>query len=327
MSPERRRKARTSEFTRGRLVVGIVLVAAVGAGAAFFIGRSRGGPDPGSIVYASPQGVYVHDLETGHDRRALRLPSGTAAAIPSPDGRWVAYSKGAGEVWLASLVSDDKPYQVAERFVIPLGWSPDGKLLTSELLGDRDLVLVDPEGDRETLASGAFPAISVPVWLDDHRVALAAADDQFVLIDTTGPSQSPPTAGTPLAASPDGAELLVAREGVLFVSKMKSDEPVGLRVIFEGNATQAAASSEGYLAISAKDKKGKSGVWIFEGGDKSQKVVSGKVSGVAWSARGAALLYERKGALYALQRPGAEPKRVSRKGVTVFPLLSFAVVP
>jgi hypothetical protein len=35
---------------------------------------------------------------------------------------------------------------------------------------------------------------------------------------------------------------------------------------------------------------------------------------------------ERKGVVYALERPGAAPKRLSREGVKVFPLLSFAVV-
>ena len=50
------------------------------------------------------------------------------------------------------------------------------------------------------------------------------------------------------------------------------------------------------------------------------------MNALAWTSEGAVLIYERKGVLYALERPGAEPKRVSREGVTVFPLLSFTVV-
>ena len=321
----RGRAPRSSEFSRGRLLVGLLLVTVVGAGAAFFAARSRGGPDAGTLVYATPDGVYTHDLASGHDRRVVTLPKGTIAAIPSPDGKWVAYSKGAGEVWLAALDHDQR-YQLAEQLALPLGWSPDGRLLVSELLDDGDLVVVDPDGDREVLAPGRFPAISAPVWIDDKRVAIAKTESTFVLIDTDKPAEQLPIAGTPLAASPDGAELLLAREGALMVSKVKSDEPVGLRVIFEGTPTVAAASRQGYLAVSAKDKKGHKGVWVFQGGTKSAKAVDGGVNGLAWTPVGAVLIYERKGVLYALERPGAEPKRVSRTGVTVFPLLSFAVV-
>ncbi len=321
----RSRSLRASDFSRGRLLIGLLLVAAVGAGAAFLIGRSRGGPSAGTLVYATPVGVYTHDLETGRDERVVTLPKGTVAAIPSPDGKWVAYSKDAGEVWLAALDHDQR-YQVAEQLALPLGWSPDGRLLVSELLDDGDLVAVDPDGERVQIASGRFPAISAPVWIDEKRVAIATTEDTFALIDTEKSADPVPIAGTPLAASPDGAELLLAREGALMVSKVKSDEPVGLRVIFEGTPTVAAASRQGYLAVSAKDKKGHKGVWVFQGGEDSSKVVEGKVNGLAWTSEGAVLIYERKGVLYALERPGAEPKRVSREGVPVFPLLSFTVV-
>jgi hypothetical protein len=321
-----RRKKRLSGFSRTRLLVGIVLVAAIGAGAAYAIGRTGGGLDAGTLVYATPAGVYTHDLVTGRDERVVTLPEGTIAALPSPDGKWVAYSKGTGEVWLAALDHDQR-YQVAEQLALPLGWSPDGRLLVSELADDGDLVVVVPDGEREVLAPGRFPAISAPVWIDERRVAVAASEKTFILLDTDKPTEPLPIAGTPLAASPDGAELLVAREGALMVSKIESDEPLGLRVIFEGTPTVAAASRQGFLAVAAKDKKGKSGVWIFQGGSDSTKVVDGKVNGLAWTTEGAVLVYERKGVLYALERPGAEPKRVSREGVPVFPLHSFTVVP
>jgi hypothetical protein len=313
-------------LSRGRLLVGLLLVALLGAGAAFYLGRAGGGPDAGTLVYATPAGVYTHDLTTGRDVRVATLPKGTIAALPSPDGKWVAYSKGTGEVWLAALDHDQR-YQVAEQLALPLGWSPDGRLLVSELLDDGDLVVVVPDGDRKVLASGRFPAISVPVWIDDKRVAVPTSEKTFVLIDTDKPSEPLPIAGTPLAASPDGGELLLAREGALMVSKVESDEPVGLRVIFEGTPHVAAASRQGYLAVAAKDKKGKNGVWIFQGGSDSSKVVDGKANGLAWTTEGAVLVYERKGVLYALERSGAEPKRVSREGVPVFPLLSFTIVP
>jgi hypothetical protein len=309
------------------LLVGVVLVAAVGAGAAFFFGRSRGGPEAGTLVYATPIGVYTHNLGTGRDERVVTLPEGTIAALPSPDGKWVAYAKDAGEVWLAALDHDQR-YQVAEQLALPLGWSPDGRLLVSELGDDRDLVAVVPDGEREVLAEGVYGSTTAPVWIDDDRLAITKGADRFVLIDTSTskPSETLAIAGTPLAASPDGAELLVAREGALMVSKIESEEPLGLRVIFEGTPTVAAASRQGFLAVAAKDKKGENGVWIFQGGSDSTKVVDGKVNGLAWTKEGAVLVYEREGVVYALERPGAEPKRVSREGVQVFPLLSFTVV-
>ena len=327
MAARSRTRAKRSDFSRGRLIVGVVLIAAIGVGAAFFIGRSRGGPKAGTLVYATPVGVYTHDLTTGRDERVVTLPEGTVGAIPSPDGKWVAYSKDAGEVWLAALDHDQR-YQIADQLAIPLGWSPDGRILVSELGDDRDLVAVVPDGERTVLADGVYGGGAAPVWIGDDRVAIAKGAEQFVIIDTSGPKpkQTLPIAGTPLAASPDGEEILVSRGDALTVSKIESDEPLGLRVIFEGTPNVAAASPEGYLAVAAKDKDGHNGVWIFQGGSDSSKVVEGKVNGLAWTTKGAVLLYERKGVVYALERSGAEPKRVSREGVTVFPLLSFTVV-
>ena len=316
-----------SEFSRSRLFVGILVVGLIGAGVAFVLAQSRGGPKAGRVIYATPGGVYSHDLESGEDRRVATLPKGTAAALPSPDGKWIAYSKGAGEVWLTELGGDTQ-YQIGERFVLPLGWSPDSKFVASELLSDKDLVLIDPEGGKRTvIGSGTFPGISVPVWIDEHRFAIATSPAEFVVVDSQKKDRSGTFAGTPLAASPDGAELLIAREGGVLVTKVESDEPVGLRVIFEGDAVTAASSPQGFLAVAAKDKDGHNGAWIFEGGYEARQVVEGKVNWLGWSRAGAALIYERKGAIYALERPGAEPKRVSRPGAEVFPVSSFTVVP
>lgn len=317
----------TSEFSRSRLFVGILVVTLVGGGVAFALAQARGGPAPGRLVYTTPAGVYTHDLKSGEDKRVATLPKGTAAAIPSPDGKWVAYSKGAGEVWLVEL-GGDKRYQIGERFVLPLGWSPDSRFVASELLSDKDLVLIDPEaGKRRVIGSGTFPGVSVPVFIDEDRFAIATSPEEFVIVDTEKTARSGTFRGTPLATSPDGAEILVAREGAVLVMKVESDEPVAPRVIFEGNALSAAASPQGFLAVAAKDPKGRNGVWIFEGGENSRQVVEGKVNGLGWSRAGAALIYERKGAIYALERPGAEPKRVSREGAEVFPISSFTIVP
>ncbi len=313
-------------FSRARLFVGLLVITLIGAGGMFALARLRGGPDPGSVVYASPEGVFVHDLSSGHDRLAATLPKGTVAAIPSPDGKWVAYSRGVGELWLASLRSRQR-FQVADQFVVPLGWSPDGRLLASELLSDRDLVLIDPDEGREVLKSGGVPPSSFPVWLDEHRFAIATSDEEFVLFDTRRPSRSVAAPGAPLAASPDGEELLFALRDKVLVAKIEGKKRGQLKTIFTGTATHAATSGDGFLAIAAKDPKGHSGAWVFQGGSKKTRVVSGKVDGLAWSAKGAALLYQRGGVIYAIAHAGSDPVRVSRRGVKVFRLLSFIVVP
>jgi hypothetical protein len=315
-----------SGFSRARLFVGLLLVTLIGAGVVFALSRVRGGPDAGNVVYTSADGVFIHDLSSGRDRLAATLPKGTVAAIPSPDGKWVAYSRGAGELWLASLDSRRR-FQVADQFVVPLGWSPDGRLLASELLSDRDLVLIDPDGGRDVVMSGGAPPTSYPVWLDEHRFALATGEGEFVLFDTIGPSQSDPGLGTPLAASPDGEELLFALRDKLLVAKIEGKKRGQLKTLFTGTAKHAAASTEGFLAIAGEDARGRSGAWVFQGGSKSTRVVSGTVDGLAWSAKGAALLYQRKGVIYAIAHSGTKPVRVSRRGVAVFRLQSFIVVP
>jgi hypothetical protein len=285
----------------------------------FALSRLRSGPDPGSLVYAARQGVFRHDLETGKDTRLAVLPDGIEVAMPSPDGRYVAYALGEGQLWLASL-EREKAFQVAERFTVPLGWSPDGRLIAGELLSDRDLVAVDPDGDREILLSGGYATGSLPVWIDDDRFAIASDDDSFVIVD--GTEASKPIDGHPLAASPDGAELLVLRDRSVVVGKVGGAQLRNVRRLLKKDASYGAASPAGFLAVAAAD-----GVHVFRGGTESERVVDHPVDWVGWARAGAVLLYAQDGAVYALELPDGKPKRVTRDDADVLPLLAFSVVP
>ena len=146
-------------FSRSRLFVGLVLVILLGAGLAFAAGRFRSAPSAGRVVYAARQGVFTHDLSTGEDKLVAHLPDDVELAIPSPDGRWVGYAEGAGAVSIASL-TEVRSFEVAARFSIPVGWSPDSRLVFGELVGDRDLVAIKPDGERTTASAVSWPQAS-----------------------------------------------------------------------------------------------------------------------------------------------------------------------
>jgi hypothetical protein len=305
-------------FSRGRLFVGLILVCAIAAGAAFGLARFRGGPDPGRLVYATRQGVFSRELETGRDRRLAELPDDVEAAMPSPDGRYVAYATGQGELWLRGL-DNEKRFQVAQRFTVPLGWSPDGRMIAGEIASDRDLVAVDPEGEREILLSGGYATGSLPVWIDEDRFAIGIDENSFAIVD--GDEPSGPIDGHPLAASPDGAEIVVLRDDEVIVANVDGDELTDERPLLSEEASAAGVSPAGHLAIATHD-----GVRVFEGGTRSTEVVEGPVDWVGWANAGRILLYSRDGGAFARELPDGEEKRISRDGVDVLSLLALVVV-
>ena len=97
-------------------------------------------------------------------------------------------------------------------------------------------------------------------------------------------------------------------------------------MIFRGDANVAATSKQGYVAIAGKDAKGNKGIWVLEGGTNTKRIVRGVVPWLVWTRDGSSIVYEKDGALYAMTIGRKTSKRVSRRGVDVFPLLSFNVV-
>jgi outer membrane protein assembly factor BamB len=323
----RSRARAKSPFSRGRLLVGLVILTIAAAGLAYAFAKLRPSPDPGTLVYAGRQGVYANDLSgSGTGRKIAGLPDDVEAAMPSPDGKHVAYALGQGELWIASIGSEER-FQVAQRFTFPLGWSPDGRFISEELLSDRDLVAIDPDGGRDVLLSGGYLSGSQPVWIDVDRFAIALDAERFAIVD--GTERGDPIDGRPLAASPDGAELLVVADGKVVVGEVDGDALGDVRELYGREAAFAAASPGGFVAIATDD-----GVRVFVGGTRSWSVVDRPVDWIGWTRAGAVLLYAYDGAAYALDldaedgsEEGADPVRVTKRGVDVLPLLSFAVVP
>jgi hypothetical protein len=295
-----------------------VLVAILGAGIAFGASKCRSGPHPGRLVYAARQGVFVHDLTTGEDRRVADLPDDVELAIPSPDGKWVGYAAGAGAVTIASL-TEDRSFEVAARFSIPVGWTPDNRLVVGEVVGDRDLVAIEPDGQRTRLLTGGYANGSYPIWIDHETFAIAASETSF-LIAEDGEALSQDD-GVPLAVSPDGAHLLVVRKDRLVTLDLENDLDE-VDVLHEGAVSFAAANAQGLLAIATpRDLR------VFEAGTRTTTVVDRPVDHIGWALTGAVLLYSADGAAYAIELPDGKPKRVTRRGADLFSLLAFQVVP
>ncbi len=326
-SPNRNR---SSAFSRGRLAIGLVLVAVIAAALAYAFGAERGGPDPGRLVYAGKEGVFVRELETGDERKAGSLPTDVTLGAASDDGRWYSYVQKSGALWLLQL-ENNRRFEVSDAPAFPLGWSPDGKLVARELLDDRDIVLIDPEGGSRVLWSRGSVEVRYPVWVDADRFFMYddKQEKSLALVKLAGSDSSISYIGegNPLAASPDGAEILLQREKSLVVAKLDGSRLSNERELFEGTIGSTAVSGQGHVAFTAKDNKGRGGVWVLQGGRETRKVVSEAVSALDWSLDGSTIFYAKKGAVYALTLPDGDPKRVSDRKVHVFDNQGFKVVP
>jgi hypothetical protein len=281
-----------------------VLVALVGAGVAYGAGRLRPGPDAGRVVYATDTGVFVRELATGAQRRVLTLPSGTLGVWPSPDGRWLAYLRRSGELWLAG-VDDGRRWRVSERSAAVFGWSPDIRLVALELQGQGRLVAVDPGGRGSRVLASGYRG-GAPVWLDAGTFAAALGRDT-ILVRTRGDRTSARRLledAWPLAAAPGGGELLVLRgperrRSRVVVADVDGERVAGTRAVFEGKASRAAVSRQGFVAFSGRDRSDAAGVWVLESGESVRRVARAEAGALAWSVDGSSVLYEVDGVLYA----------------------------
>lgn len=309
-----------------RLVIGLVIVL-VGAGVAMVLFRMGSDREGARLVYAATEGVFERDLVTGRDRKVTSLPRGVQAAMPSPDGRHVAYVLDEGEVWIVELERSGERFQVARRLTIPLGWSPDGRLVAGELLSDRDLVAIDPDGGRDILMSGGYMSGAMPVWIDDSRFAIQDGEDSFVIVGVIveGAEASDPIDGLPLAASPQG-DLYVAREGAVVTGRVTDHEIGDTERVFRHRAHLAAAGPDGTVALATK-----AGLFIVDAPGKSTRIVKRRVDWVGWGPPDT-LLFASDGAAFAVDLAGAPqeeqetPRRVTRDDAHVLGFLSLVVV-
>jgi hypothetical protein len=132
----------------------------------------------GDLAFMSEGGLWALDGATG--RLSLLAPANKQPSLGqfSPNGRWLSYSLGSGEVWVAGADGS------SPRPVISGGggqWLPDGDLVAGGYVWHIPLV-----GSPER--TGALP---------NGLVAWSPAGDRFVFeSDSLGISQTKPSSGT-----------------------------------------------------------------------------------------------------------------------------------
>ena len=312
-------------FTRGRLVVGLVLVALVGAGLAFGLSRLRGGQDPGRVVYATDRGVFVRELASGSTRSAASLPRNTIGAWPDAAGRWLAYLRETGDLWLLDLESKNR-WRISERLTVGLGWSPDGRFVAGEFSPAGDLVAIDPEGRGPDLLVSGFRGGTV-VWRDDDRFLTSMRHMYEIRVSGDRPlAKKLADDAWPVAVSPDGAEVLYSSplnaEGRLFVAHLGRAGIEDKRTVHEGISYVGATSPEGVVAFSDLN-----GTWVLRGGSRPPLLLSrDRAALLGWSRDGASVLYIdiAKSSLYARELSESRTIRLSPAGADV---KGFSVVP
>lgn len=324
MAERSQQRSRSTEFSRGRLVVGLVLVAIVAGGAAYGLGRLRGDPGPGRVVYANERGVFVGDLAGGKQKRIGSIERDTLAAWPDPTGRWMAYLRRDRGLWMRDLESGNR-WQISERLSVGLGWSPDGKFVAGDFLSDRDLVAVDPGNRGNDLLVSKYTG-GLPIWRDrDHFLTAIGRDFVSIRLSGRRPLASKLAANAwPLAVSPDGAEVLYLMDPQgskprVAVGKLNGDRLTDRRVVFDGLAQTAASSPQGFVAFSTRDA-----TLVLESSSKPARRVTEAAEQLTWSRDGSSLAYVVEGVLFVRDLGEGRSRRLSARGTYV---KGFAVVP
>jgi hypothetical protein len=309
-------------FSRGRFVIGLVLVTLIAAGAAFGLGKLRTPPSAGRMIYAAGGRVIERDLGTGAERTLDRVPKDTFQAIPSRDGHWVVYSNLQGEMWMLDL-NRHRRWQLSDGNGYPQSWSPDNRIVVRD---KGRFVVVDPEGGNRK-----FPVASrvPPVWIDRKTFVIGGPNalDEIQWVDTIGLHVTSKGYGAlPITVSPDGKELLATRREDVIVAKLRGTTLVSHRTVFKGQAYTGATSPDGLVSFAGLDPDKAFGVWVLRGGtQKPLRITRAKVDALTWTRTGSILIYEIKGVLYSRAVPNGKAKRLTVKGREVY-LGSFAVV-
>ncbi|MGH2758731.1 MAG: hypothetical protein ACRDKJ_04105 [Actinomycetota bacterium] len=307
--------------------MGLVGVLVLAVAVAFGLRQLRSGPDIGRLVYATQTEVVVRDLASGERHRLAGLPRDTLQAWPDAEGRWLGYLQRTGALWMLDLDSGAR-WRVADRLTVGQGWTPDGRFLAAELDSDRDLVAIDP-GDRGTDLLIERFAGGQPAWLDDGRFATAIGDD-LVLVRTEGPEADKLGDDLiPLAASPDGRDLLVSdstrKDPRLVIATLEGDEIAGRRTVFNGQAYRAAVSGQGFVAFSGRDAANTGGTWVLESRTRRpRRVARGQAEQIAWSSDGSSLVLLIDGKVTAVD---LRDDRTIRMSPGTDHVISIAVVP
>jgi Tol biopolymer transport system component len=179
-----------------------------------------------SLSATGRQLVYVQRIQTGNIYRVRFDPvretavgppepvtqgsRGASSALPSPDGKWIAFIGGGkqGGLFVARNDGSD-PRQLTsngywERWP---GWSPDGRLLAflSNRGGKFDIWTIRPDGgDLHRLTDTARGSITHPVWSPDgKRLTYSLQNGPQFVIDPEKPWSSQSPQALPPLSEPD----------------------------------------------------------------------------------------------------------------------------
>lgn len=167
-------------------------------------------PDGARIVLGTDHGLEVIDTKTGQAIRQLDPVRGVSCIVVSNDGRWIATGTSKDQVAILHVESG-KVHHELPRQKMPLGFLPDGRLMSMALNGSVGFWSV---GTRERICEVPIPvADRVCIAADGKRLA-TRIHDAVVLYDI--PAEGPPTL-SPLSAELPGLpdELHFESDGTL----------------------------------------------------------------------------------------------------------------
>ena len=121
----------------------------------------------------SDAGVFVWEVATGRRVVALKAPVRSSLRF-SPDGRWLATSRGVCKLWEVGSWTLARDFEVESRNI---GFSPDGSTLA--ICVDDQVQLYDPASGRRitTFQTTNQGAVNCPAWSPDG-LRFAMTDDQ-----------------------------------------------------------------------------------------------------------------------------------------------------
>jgi tRNA A-37 threonylcarbamoyl transferase component Bud32 len=157
--------------------------------------------------------IYIMNADGSNPRRLTNNSVQDDEADLSPDGQWIAFDRGDSgteSIWL--MRSDGSDARSSARGRSP-DWSPDGRYLAYESLGDRPHIwlLEISTGASRPLTSGSRP-YRAPDWSPDGQEIVAmsrlSSDWQIVIINVATGAERQVTSGSGdkrfPAWSPDG---------------------------------------------------------------------------------------------------------------------------
>jgi serine/threonine-protein kinase len=100
-------------------------------------------PDGKRLAISTAGDIFVYDLQRGVMTRVTSTAAGSRWPIWTPDGKYIAYSQGAGGIWWARADGSVQPERLLESkgTTAPQSFSPDGRRLAYFHAGEGILTL------------------------------------------------------------------------------------------------------------------------------------------------------------------------------------------